>query len=65
MYLLKPSAQVGCDTRSVFMWDLTGLKSVLFLLGQLKVKVKKVTLPYYLPILVCWIHTFPKGVSTM
>ena len=51
MYVLtNPSAQVKCDTRSIFKWNLTGLNSEFSFEIVFYTKVKELSLPNYLPI---------------
>ena len=49
MYLPNPSAQAGCNTRSIFKWSLTGLNfEFSFSQTGYLTTVKEPSLPYYL-----------------
>ena len=66
MYLPNPSAEAGCDTRSILLWSLTDLNSEFsFSKISFHTKVKELNLPYYLPLAGDWIYTFPKGISAI
>ena len=65
----NPTAWVGCNTKSILMWSLTGLNSEFsFILSGCLTKAKGLSLPYYLPIAggrIIGFIAFPKGISAV